>query len=306
LKERILIKGDLHIHSLHSDGKYGIMDIINGAKLQGLDFIFLTDHNTFSQNDNLISNDILVVIPGMEWTHYFGHANFLGIKRPIKNFLSNDRKTTINIMEEARNNGALVTINHPFCKNCPWKWGFDIPYDAVEIWNGPMKESEYNAISWWQSMLIKGEIIPIVGGSDSHKAELFRIIGTPTTFIYSDSKGKSDIINAIRKGHSFISYTSNGPIIDFSIENRIIGDCIVYKEGLKGLIVIENVEEEDQIKLISDEGIEKLIVVQGQNIINVTFEVENKKFYRIEVWRELISSTASLVAITNPIYIRNQ
>jgi hypothetical protein len=75
LKRRVLLRGDLHMHSLNSDGRYSVDEIIGIAKRRGLDFIFLTDHNNIVQNDEIRSSDALVVMPGMEWTHYDGHAN---------------------------------------------------------------------------------------------------------------------------------------------------------------------------------------------------------------------------------------
>lgn len=304
LKERILLKGDLHMHSVHSDGKYDVKNIMNLAKLHGLDYIFLTDHNTFSQNDYIKSSDSLVVMPGMEWTHYNGHCNFLGVKSPVKNFVANDKKKVVEIMEEARNSGALITLNHPFCRFCGWKWGFDVPYDAVEIWNGPMKDSELDAVEWWNSKLVEGEIIPIVGGSDSHKDELFRMIGTPTTFLYSDSKAPSDIIKAIKNGHGFVSYIFNGPIIELSIGDSIMGDCVDLQEKQEGLIKVSDLVTNDEIRLISDKGIEKTCKVLDESTKNIKFNVENRKFYRIEVWREVIQQNSMLSAISNPIYIR--
>lgn len=304
LKERILLKGDLHMHSVHSDGKYDVENIINIAKLQELDFIFLTDHNTFPQNDYIKSNDSLVVIPGMEWTHYNGHCNFLGVKRPIKNFVSNDKEKTIEIMLEARNSGALITLNHPFCRSCGWKWGFDVPYDAIEIWNGPMKDSEIDAVEWWNSKLVEGDIIPIVGGSDSHKNELFRMVGAPTTFLYSDSKAPSDIIRSIKGGHSFVSYIFNGPTIEITIGESIMGDCIKLKDSEEGLVKVSSVVFNDEIRLITDKGIEKTYKVLRESTKTLSFVVEDRKFYRVEVWREIIPQNLMLSAISNPIYIR--
>jgi len=302
-KERMLLKGDLHMHSTHSDGKYDVADIINIAKLHGMEFIFLTDHNTFSQCDYIVTSDSLVVMPGMEWTHYKGHCNFLGVRNPIKNFISNDKDKTVEIMKEAKANGALITLNHPNCPYCGWKWGFDVPFDAVEVWNGPIKKYEYDAVQWWNSKLIDGERIPIVGGSDSHKNELFRMIGIPTTFLYSSSKGQSDILKAIKNGHTFVSYTVSGPIIEFSVGDAIMGDCINLKENQIGLVKIQNLGFKDEIKLISDKGIEKIFSIQDESTKTFTFHVEERLFYRIEVWREIIPHMTELVSISNPIYI---
>jgi hypothetical protein len=242
-------------------------------------------------------------MPGMEWTHYNGHCNFLGVKNPIKNFVSNDKDKTLEIMKEAKANGALITLNHPFCPYCGWKWGFDVPFDAVEVWNGPIKKSEYDAVQWWNSKLIGGERIPIVGGSDSHKNELLRMIGTPTTFLYSNSRGRSDILKAIKSGHAFVSYTANGPTIEFSVGDAIMGDSIELKDNQIGLVNIQNLGFKDEIKLISGKGIEKTYIIQDESTKTFTFHVEGKVFYRIEVWREVIPHMTALVSISNPIYI---
>lgn len=181
--------------------------------------------------------------------------------------------------------------------------GFDVPFDAVEIWNGPMKKSEYDAIEWWNLKLVNGEILPIVGGSDSHKNELSRIIGAPTTFIYSDSRGKSDILRAIRSGHVFISYNVNGPIIEFSIGNAIMGDCVSFREKQTGLVRVHNVCHNDIIKLITERGIEKTYEVLEESTKAFSFKIDERKFYRIEVWREALPQMPVLVSIANPIYI---
>jgi hypothetical protein len=67
----------------------------------------------------------------------------------------------------------MVFLNHPMCRNCPWKWGFDVPFDGIEIWNGPIKDADYDAIDWWHGELkAAARHIPAVGGSDSHRDEV--------------------------------------------------------------------------------------------------------------------------------------
>ena len=40
--------GDLHAHSVHSDGAWEVTDLVAAARTRGLDFATLTDHNTAS------------------------------------------------------------------------------------------------------------------------------------------------------------------------------------------------------------------------------------------------------------------
>jgi hypothetical protein len=79
------LKGDLHVHSDHSDGRWGIDSIVAYARAASLDYVALTDHNTHTGTDLLRAalRDAglpTVVIPGLELTTYGGHANVLGVE----------------------------------------------------------------------------------------------------------------------------------------------------------------------------------------------------------------------------------
>ncbi len=302
-RHRVLLKGDLHLHTWNSDGKYSVEDVEKAARLHGMDFIFLTDHNTFSQNDQIHSSDALVVLPGMEWTHYRGHANFLGVKRPVERIFANDKKTVSSIFREAEKRGAMVILNHPFCRFCPWKWGFDVPFDGVEIWNGPMKESEYDAIRWWDEQLKKGRKLPAVGGSDAHRSELFRMIGTPTDFVYSDSRGASDIMKAIRGGSLFISYIPEGPTIDLKAGGASMGGTAPSPDVRSGVLKIGRIRPGDTVRLISNRGVEKELTIRNQSAETMDFRAEGRKYFRAEVWRTLFPGVTALASISNPVYL---
>lgn len=303
-KQGVLLKGDLHVHSIHSDGRYTVDELLSAARLHGLDYVFLTDHNTYAQNEQLPCTHYLAVMPGMEWTMFHGHANFLGVQNPVQRFIADDKVTAVRTLDEARQNGAFVVLAHPFDTSCPWKWGFDVPFDAVEVWNGPFKPTDYKAVQWWHERLCQGERIPIVGGSDFHRDELFRIVGTPTTFLYSDSRGCSDIMAALRKGRAFIGFSPDSPQIALSALNAIMGDCLAYAGGVKGVVRVAGVSRGDRIVLISDQGQEMESVVEDQSVKQLEFVMEKRKFYRVEVWREFLPGITLLAALSNPLYIR--
>ena len=82
-KTRRLLRGDLHTHTLASDGVLTAEELGRHALRHGLDFIALTDHNQFARADTLPRIEGLTMIPGVEWTHYRGHANFLGVDQPF-------------------------------------------------------------------------------------------------------------------------------------------------------------------------------------------------------------------------------
>ncbi|MCK9536202.1 MAG: PHP domain-containing protein [Bacilli bacterium] len=68
------MKGDFHIHTVHSDGVYTVTEIIKLA--QNLDYIAITDHDTFSGAKEAIKHPSqLRIIFGVELsTDYYGES----------------------------------------------------------------------------------------------------------------------------------------------------------------------------------------------------------------------------------------
>ena len=119
--------GDLHLHSDASDGQHDIQTLAKMAKGKGLDFLAITNHNNYSENFSLPHVPGLTLIPGVEWTHYRGHMNFLGISKPFAgSFVANDLAGMRAVTRQARERGALVCVNHesltyrPLPKNRRW------------------------------------------------------------------------------------------------------------------------------------------------------------------------------------------
>ena len=211
-KELRIFKGDTHTHTNGSDGVFTPKELTQIADRMCLDYLFLTDHNNEAQNETPYSTDTLTVLPGTEWTHYRGHAGMLGIRHPLRDIIANSGEEVREILQIAQERGALVCLNHPFCPFCGWKFGFDLPYDLVEVWNGGIgAEANLKCLHWWDEELRKGKRIPVIGGSDFHRLEPGRIPAFPCTNVIAPSKAPSDLIQAIRKGHSFITAEVEGP-----------------------------------------------------------------------------------------------
>ena len=86
-------RGDLHMHTAHSDGTCTnashtaevpcpVFRIAEKAMAEKLDFISITDHNTISQANSIRELQpyfsTLLMIPSRELTSFYGHANLLG------------------------------------------------------------------------------------------------------------------------------------------------------------------------------------------------------------------------------------
>ncbi|HMN27508.1 MAG TPA: CehA/McbA family metallohydrolase, partial [Caldilineaceae bacterium] len=73
-------RGDLHSHTVHSDASQTIDELLQAARDYGLDFIFLTDHNTVSGLAEVEAKGdaSLLTAGGVELTTFWGHALVLG------------------------------------------------------------------------------------------------------------------------------------------------------------------------------------------------------------------------------------
>ena len=149
------VTGDLHLHTVHSDGDWTIPELMIAARNTPLDFICITDHNTYSHHaeiDRLGDIQDLLVMRGEEITTYGGHANAWGLpKNSLIDFrvLPGDQEAISKIASQAHSHGALISINHPFaiCAGCDWSYGQEGGgTDAVEVWNGSWDESDEQAV----------------------------------------------------------------------------------------------------------------------------------------------------------------
>jgi hypothetical protein len=303
-KESVLLKGDTHVHTTHSDGRYTVEETIQRAREDRLDYLFITDHNSMTSNEHLVSTPDLTILPGVEITYYDGHYNLYGVKRPVNTFVANSREEVLAIMREGRENGAIASLNHPIDLGCPWKFGFgeDVPADMIEIWNGPFTPWNAATVDLWHKELCRGRHWPAIGGSDAHRGELFRLIATPATFLYARSRQKSDILQAMRAGHAFIGMSPDAPTIHMAVGKALMGDTAACGDGQTLRLALERLSAGDEVRLINEQGIVYKETPGAWQRFEMEKNVQGSRFIRAEVWRALPGIGQTLAAISNPIY----
>ncbi|WP_051663343.1 CehA/McbA family metallohydrolase [Alicyclobacillus macrosporangiidus] len=302
------LKGDLHGHTVHSDGQYTLAQVVEIVESLGLDFMGLMDHNTCSQNRTYPRDTSVVFIPGMELTTYRGHCNLLGVPDPVDDFRVVDQAMLNERIAEARSRGAYVSLNHPCdtsCPSCSWQWDWQFPYDWVEIWNGPWRECNQQALAWWQRQLASGARVVAVGGSDVHRPHPLVRHGWPTTWVKAESRSIVGILQALKAGHAFISYAPDGPAAELSCGDFMMGDVVPHDQRAPFELTLQGVQEGDTVCVISDQGNEITRVIEaGATDFSLTWPAAGRRFYRVEVWRHFDAVGQRLPAlITNPIYL---
>jgi predicted metal-dependent phosphoesterase TrpH len=192
------MKFDLHVHSCYSkDSNASLDDILEHAARNGLDGFAICDHDRIeggiacSRRAQDIGSD-MIVIPGVEVSSSKGHVLVLGVRELIEPGLSPEET-----IERARQQGAVVIIPHPF-KMTSHGIGYieGLDADAIEVLNsrcvtdGPNNKARKAAQELG---------FPMVGGSDSHEAEM---VGRSYTEIDAQLRTVESVLDAIRKGNT--------------------------------------------------------------------------------------------------------
>lgn len=218
------LRGDLHCHTLHSDGDSWPTDMLAHAVERGLDFLGVTDHNQVGHQADYLAatgTHLPIVLPGIEVTTYGGHWNAWGTDTWWE-FREPTSEATTRAMQAAAASGALVSVNHPKPYGPPWEYPDALGYHAIEVWNGSWERLNHISLAWWESLLRDGRRIVAVGGSDTHNLRFEdpdtrhgRKLGLPTTWAHASPTAES-ILSALRAGDSFISRDIDGPQLYFS------------------------------------------------------------------------------------------
>lgn len=303
------LKGDLHLHTLASDGVLSVEELAQRALRHGLDFLAITDHNQMVSADRLPKIPGVTLIPGIEWTHFKGHANFLGVDKPYDEpFFANDMKEIRERFETARSRGALIVLNHPFEEPCPFTFDLDaLPFDCLEIWNGPMRESNLRALGLWQSLLAAGKKMPITSGSDYHRDQLFIFPGGPTTCVYALSPSPADILAALKAGNAYIVFAPDGPSLELTAGEAMMGDAVPFAKVKELQIKASGLLAGDILQVVTGKGSAILLKAESDGSFEGTFTMDAPGFARTEILRVFIPGVPPLPGlISNPIYFEGE
>lgn len=239
-------RGDLHLHSGHSDGSCASVQrtripcplyrTLDAARARQLDFAALTEHNTMSHAATLRElapyYDRMLLIPGREVTTFHGHFNIFGISSDVDFRVAEGIDNSFaTIADRVHALGGLVSVNHPrlpsgeVCMGCGWTMpGFDWrKVDAVEAINGgsPLGiEGPLAGTPFWLEGLAAGHSIAAIGGSDNHDPDKvgFGAVGVPTTVVFAQDLNQAAILDGIRAGRAFIDLHGAGDVhLDFTV-----------------------------------------------------------------------------------------
>jgi len=203
------LAGDLHTHTVHSDGVQTVPELARFAAVRGLDFIAVTDHNTVSHHRELPAAAArygITLLPGQEVTTAGGHAGALGEVGWVDFRLPAD-----SWLEQTERHGGLLSVNHPIAGPVSWTLPMRRRPPLVEVWHWSWLDPRWTmALAWWLAW--DPGAIP-VGGSDWHRPGSDAPPGPPTTWVEAPGSGPAAVLDGLRHGRVAISARRDGPVL---------------------------------------------------------------------------------------------
>jgi hypothetical protein len=289
--------GDFHVHSRESGDAVPSLDaIVAFARTRGLDFVEISDHNVVTQTDFFAAAherapDFLL-LPGIEYTTYAGHANAIGATAWVDHKIGLPGVTIERGLEAIRAQGAIVAVNHPaldigdLCIGCAWKHDVDpSTLGAVEIATGGLRQGgqifAQSAIAFWDGLLDRGAKIPAIGGSDDHRAgvpggSFYSPIGDPTTLVFARELSVTGILEGVKRGATVVKMQGpEDPMVELVAAERrggsplaSIGDTL----GVRSIVLRATVTGGDghELRLVKNGEPLEAVAVTGDPFVYET------------------------------------
>lgn len=291
--------GELHSHTIHSDGKHELPELCSRAAERGIDFLCLTDHNTTS--GLLDARDLpLTLIPGCELTTFHGHHPIYGL-RDIVPWHTDGRVLPLEeIAPMVRGSGGIVSVAHPFkigdpvCTGCRMR--DDLPpesFDMIEVWYRAWDAAETDnltAYALWNSYWQKGHRITAVAARDWHGPGQESPFPGPAPFtaIFAQDNTPDAILAGMKSGRVIMS---GGPILDLRLrartgEEAFIGGTLIA--GGPAKLTVEAARLEGAVELRIFKNGARVLTVADFKDGSHTFDglADGPGWYRVECWRD--------------------
>ena len=183
---------DLHVHTdLSPCSRMAIRDILDRAKIRGLDGVCITDHDTmdirYQLSEGVQENGICVLF-GMEYTTAQGDFLLFGPFEDLPTKLPTDV-----LLKTVRNSGGVAVAAHPFRRHrsTAEKVIRSGLCRAVESLNGRNSMTENAAVDRW---LARYDLVRC-GGSDAHTPNE---VGRFATRFFNPVLSCADLIRALK------------------------------------------------------------------------------------------------------------
>ena len=298
-------RGDCHSHSTYSDGIGTVPEIAGWVEKAGLDFFFLTDHQTVRQKVECVN------YRNMWWGQEPGtqhhHLGILGLDRKyqVTHDLVKDYNAVI-----AR--GGFPFIPHPngwF----PTKRYTRTQIDAlnqlgddftIEVINGANNifdcydVTDEWTVALWDQHLCEGKVVRGMGNTDAH---LPQAIGDVWNGAFVERLTKKNVLSALWAGHFF---ASDAPFVKLTCGRSLMGDVVKRKRGTSVEVRYECVDSLglQRVRIVADGKVVRDLWPRHEQVVKGSYGMRfrgGRSYIRVECF-----AADNRKAFANPIYIR--
>jgi hypothetical protein len=325
MRDRVWVPFELHTHSHHSDGDFTVDQLFDRAHTQGYQGIALTDHNTRSgiaEAWTASKRTGVALVPGMEWTTFFGHTLLWG--DCYFDWRTLDPGNLSETLCPVREAGSIVGVAHPFrpgnpfCTGCFWEYQTNwTDIDYIEVWSGldPSRRSlNRRAYALWKRLLNHGHRVRALSGRDWHRdggrvdlaaASFFSLPASIEPRLTAETSRLA--MDALREGRVAVSY---GPVpeltVDVGTSKVVLRICIRDDVGW-GLEISDLTKT--CLRIDSNLGIlaESFYPSGGADIVMEIPKPSNLRWANVELWGRLAGDTegiVELIGFSNPQFTR--
>lgn len=244
-------KGNLHCHSVLSDGKLTVDQLKQAYKDKGYHFLAYSEHDLYTDHQEL-DEEHFITIPAVEVNvptpkgderiyhlHVIYGTNELREAATLEPLKHMERirwksweglSTVQEVIDEMTARGYIVMMNHPNWSLLEWHDVMDLEnLFAIEVYNHCSRWLENMGESnvFWDSLLRRGKRVWGMATDDNHNVYPLDSIQNDSfggwVMVKAETLSRDAIVEALVKG-SF--YSSTGPeIYDFRVE----GDEVVFE-----------------------------------------------------------------------------
>ena len=298
-------RGDCHSHSTYSDGIGTVPEIAAWIEKAGLDFFFLTDHQTVRQKVECVNYRNMWW--GQEPGTQYHHLGILGLDRKynVKHDLVKDYNAVI-----AR--GGFPFIPHP-TGWFPTRRYTQQQIDALNLLGDNFTMELINgannifdccditdewAVALWDQHLCQGKTVRGMGNTDAH---LPQAIGDVWNGVFVDRLTKKNVLAAFWAGHFF---ASDAPLVNVTCGRSIMGDTVKRKKGASVRVAYECVDSLglQRVRVIADGKAVTDLWPRHEQVVKGSCTVRfrgGSSYVRVECY-----ARDNRKAYANPIYIR--
>lgn len=321
---RAWYRGDLHTHTVHSDGDWRPEQLVEAAVAAGLDFFASTEHNTNTAHGiwGQHARSDLLILNGEEVTTRNGHLVTVGL--PAGTWLDWRHRasdgTLPDVLKRVHAEGGLAIAAHPHapCLGCQWKFGYE-GIDAVEVWNGPWTPDDEVSLQEWNGTLVAGgpdgRWLPAVGSSDTHKPE--QTVGTAQTVVLADDLSTEAILAGVRAGRCYVTESASVGLectasgdVSGQRQTAGIGERLAVPADteITVAVVVHGVPD-GYVRFVTDEGwLAQLPVPDDGAPVTWTTTPAVSSYVRVEVRHSgtegFFPMLEPVAALANPIFLR--